>query len=148
MGIFGDGSCLVEQETDLCPDCFDPHHCNLLTITKAGKELKRETCLKNAKRCVGGEPVAATCVARGVGCGDDATGVVRDRGCHRKCPVGARPGWLSAHSVSPSKSVLHGALVWTRRVLNSQKRRFPARAGGMPPRSHAARRLSGPSRGG
>ena len=26
MEIFGDGSCLVE--TDLCSDCFDPHHCD------------------------------------------------------------------------------------------------------------------------
>jgi hypothetical protein len=106
-------------EMDLCPDCFDPHHCNLLEIMKAGKAS--EACLKNAKRCAGGEPVAATCVARGVGCGDDATGIVRDRGCHWQCPVGARPGRSSAHSVFPSKSVSHGALVWTRRVLNIQK---------------------------
>jgi hypothetical protein len=39
------------------------------------------------------------------------------------------PGRLSALSVLYSKSVLCGAFVWARRVLNSQKRRFPARAG-------------------
>ena len=33
--------------------------------------------------------------------------------------VRARPGRLSALSVSPSKSVLYGAFVWARRALNS-----------------------------
>jgi hypothetical protein len=41
-----------------------------------------------------------------------------------------RPGKLSALGVFPSKSVLYGAFVWACRVLNSQKRRFWARAGG------------------
>ena len=44
--------------------------------------------------------------------------------------VRARPGRLSAFSVSDSKSVLYGAFVWVCRALNSPKRRFPARAGG------------------
>jgi hypothetical protein len=38
------------------------------------------------------------------------------------------PGRLSALSVSLCKSVFYGAFVWARRALNSQKRRFPARA--------------------
>jgi hypothetical protein len=51
-----------------------------------------------------------------------------------KCPnwqdptVRARPGRLSALSVFLLKSILYGAFVWARRVLNRQKRRFPARA--------------------
>jgi hypothetical protein len=40
-----------------------------------------------------------------------------------------RPGRLSGLIVSHSKSVLYGAFVWARRVLNNQKWRFPARAG-------------------
>jgi hypothetical protein len=44
--------------------------------------------------------------------------------------VRALSGRLSGLSVSHSKSVLYGVWVWARRVLNSQKRRFPARAGG------------------
>jgi hypothetical protein len=44
--------------------------------------------------------------------------------------VRARPGRLSGLSVSHSKSVLYGVFVWARRVLNSPKRWFPARAGG------------------
>jgi hypothetical protein len=44
-----------------------------------------------------------------------------------RCP--GRPGRLSALSVSLYKSGLYGVFVWARRVLNSQKRRFPARAG-------------------
>ena len=43
-------------------------------------------------------------------------------------PVRARPGRLSALSVSHSESGLYGAFVWARRALNGQKRRFPARA--------------------
>jgi hypothetical protein len=42
------------------------------------------------------------------------------------CP--GRPGRLSTLSVFLCKSVLYGAFVWTHRALNSQKRRFPARA--------------------
>ena len=42
--------------------------------------------------------------------------------------VRARPGRLSALSVFHSESVFYGALVWVHRALNSQKRRFPARA--------------------
>jgi hypothetical protein len=38
------------------------------------------------------------------------------------------PGRLSALSVFHSKSCLYGAFVWARRALNSQKRRFSARA--------------------
>ena len=38
------------------------------------------------------------------------------------------PGWLSALIVFLCKSVFYGAFVWARRALNSQKRRFPARA--------------------
>ena len=41
----------------------------------------------------------------------------------------ARPGRLSALSVSHSKSVLYGAFVWAHRALNSSKWWFPARAG-------------------
>ena len=41
--------------------------------------------------------------------------------------VRPRPGWSSALSVLYSKSVLYGAFVWARRVLNGRKRRFPAR---------------------
>jgi hypothetical protein len=46
--------------------------------------------------------------------------------CSVFCP--GRPGRLSALSVSHGKSVLNGVFVWAREVLNSQKRRFPARA--------------------
>jgi hypothetical protein len=42
------------------------------------------------------------------------------------CP--GPPGRLSALSISLCKSVLYGIFVWARRALNSQKRRFPARA--------------------
>jgi hypothetical protein len=42
--------------------------------------------------------------------------------------VRARPGRLSALRVFHSKSGLYGAFVKVRRALNSQKRRFPARA--------------------
>ena len=42
--------------------------------------------------------------------------------------VRAAQGRFSALSVFLSKSVFYGAFVWARRVLNSQKRRFPARA--------------------
>ena len=42
--------------------------------------------------------------------------------------VRARPGQLSALSVSHSESVLYGAFLWARGVLNGPKRRFPARA--------------------
>ena len=42
------------------------------------------------------------------------------------CP--GPPGRLSAISVFLSKSVFYGVFVWARRALNSQRRRFPARA--------------------
>jgi hypothetical protein len=42
------------------------------------------------------------------------------------CP--GRPGRLSAIRVFLCRSVLYGTFVWARRVLNRQKRRFPARA--------------------
>ena len=42
--------------------------------------------------------------------------------------VRALPGRLSDLSVSHSKSILYGALVWARRALNRPKRRFPVRA--------------------
>ena len=42
--------------------------------------------------------------------------------------VRARRGRLSALSVFLLKSILYGAFVWARRALNSEKRRFPARA--------------------
>ena len=42
--------------------------------------------------------------------------------------VRARPGRLSALRVFHNKSGLYGAFVKARRALNSQKRRFPARA--------------------
>ena len=42
------------------------------------------------------------------------------------CP--GHPGRLSGLRVSHSKSVLYAGFVWARRGLNSQKRRFPARA--------------------
>jgi hypothetical protein len=44
--------------------------------------------------------------------------------------VRALPGRLRALSVFPSESLLYGTFVWTRRALNSRKRRFPAWAGG------------------
>jgi hypothetical protein len=54
---------------------------------------------------------------------------VARRGPSRTSPTArARPGRLSDLSVSYSKCILHGALVWARRVLSSPKRRFPARA--------------------
>ena len=40
----------------------------------------------------------------------------------------AHPGRLSGLSDFYSKPVLYGVFVWARRVLNSRKRRFPARA--------------------
>ena len=43
--------------------------------------------------------------------------------------VRTRPGRTSALRVSHSKLLLHGAFVWAHRALNSQKRRFLARAG-------------------
>ena len=43
-------------------------------------------------------------------------------------PVWARLGRLSALSVSHCKSVFYSVFVWGCRALNSQKRRFPARA--------------------
>jgi hypothetical protein len=46
----------------------------------------------------------------------------------RRVPVRATQGRLSALSVLLFKSVFYGAFVWARRALNSQKRRFPARA--------------------
>jgi hypothetical protein len=52
--------------------------------------------------------------------------------------VRARRGRLSALSVSLCKSVLYGAFVWAREVLNGQKRRFSARADD-PAALHAAR---------
>ena len=42
--------------------------------------------------------------------------------------VRAIPGRLSAISVFLCKSVFYGAFVWARMALNSQKRRFLARA--------------------
>jgi hypothetical protein len=51
--------------------------------------------------------------------------------------VRARPGQLIALSVSHSKSVLYGILLWARAALNSPKRRFPARAGRGPARVSA-----------
>jgi predicted DNA-binding WGR domain protein len=42
------------------------------------------------------------------------------------CP--GPPGRLSTLSIFLCKSVFYGAFVWARRALNSQKRRFPARA--------------------
>jgi hypothetical protein len=44
--------------------------------------------------------------------------------------VRAHPGRLSALSVFPSKSILHGVFLWARRALNRPFRRFPARAAG------------------
>jgi hypothetical protein len=60
--------------------------------------------------------------------------------------VRARPGRLSAHSVSHSKSILYVAFVWARRALNRPKRRFPARAV-MQPRAvrHSDCNRSGPA---
>jgi hypothetical protein len=55
----------------------------------------------------------------------------------RAYPVRAALERLSALSVFLCRSVFYGAFVWARRALNSQKRRFPARAVG-----HGARRLA------
>jgi hypothetical protein len=44
----------------------------------------------------------------------------------RYCP--GPPGRLSALSVFLCKSFFYGVFVWARRALNTQKRRFPARA--------------------
>jgi uncharacterized protein YbjT (DUF2867 family) len=57
------------------------------------------------------------------------------------------PGRLHALRVSHSKSVSYGAFVWARRAINSQKRRFWARAGGLS-RGCAARALAGHERQG
>jgi hypothetical protein len=54
--------------------------------------------------------------------------------------VRALPGRLSHLSVSHSKPVLHGGFVWARRALNSQNRRFPARAARRRRRRPQARR--------
>ena len=62
--------------------------------------------------------------------------------------VRARPGRLSALGLLHSKSVLYSTLVWARRVLNSPKRRFPARAvhRRLPPRAApGAQRVAFPS---
>ena len=45
---------------------------------------------------------------------------------------GPAPGCLRALSVFYSKSLFYGVFVWAHRALNSQKRRFPARAVGWP----------------
>jgi hypothetical protein len=47
---------------------------------------------------------------------------------HRDASRPGPPGRLSALRVFRCKSVFYGAFVWTRRALNSQKRRFLARA--------------------
>ena len=60
--------------------------------------------------------------------------------CCGYCP--GHPGRLSALSVFHIKSVLYGVFVWAREVLNSQKRRFPARA--VPLRGRARPRLDDP----
>ena len=52
--------------------------------------------------------------------------------------VWGRPRRLGGLSVLHSKSVLYGALVWARRALNRQKRRFPT-----PPGPARGRRLQG-----
>jgi hypothetical protein len=49
-------------------------------------------------------------------------------GCSHPMSCPGRSGRLSALSVSLCKSVFYGAFVWARRALNSQNRRFPARA--------------------
>jgi hypothetical protein len=51
---------------------------------------------------------------------------VRSSTAAQYCP--GPPGRLSALSAFLCKSVFYGAFVWARRELNSQKRRFPARA--------------------
>jgi hypothetical protein len=53
-------------------------------------------------------------------------GVCQPQLDHAICPGPSGP--LSALGIFHSKSVLCGAFVWARRVLNSQKRRFLARA--------------------
>ena len=50
------------------------------------------------------------------------------RNCSSFTPVRARPGWLSALSVSLCESVFDGAFVWVRRAVKRQKWRFPAGA--------------------
>jgi ABC-type Fe3+/spermidine/putrescine transport system ATPase subunit len=57
---------------------------------------------------------------------DLTLGIPQDE-CFGLCP--SPLGALNL-SVSHSKSVFGGSFIWTRRVLNSQKRRFPARAVG------------------
>jgi hypothetical protein len=47
-----------------------------------------------------------------------------------RCTRPGPPGRLSALSVFLFNSIFYGAFVWARRALNSQKRRFPARAVG------------------
>jgi hypothetical protein len=54
---------------------------------------------------------------------DATTGWLR---LQANCP--GHPGRLKALSVFLCKSGLYGAFVWARKALNSQKRRFPARA--------------------
>jgi hypothetical protein len=58
--------------------------------------------------------------------GSDSPQVLR--GGRLRVTVRAVLGRLSAIIVFLFRSVLHGAFVWARRALNSQKRRFPARA--------------------
>ena len=70
-------------------------------------------------------------VAQAIGecCGDRSPAPTASKHEHPSktdCP--GPPGRLSALSVFLCKSVFYGAFVWARRVLNSQKRRFPARA--------------------
>ena len=87
----------------------------------------RDRCV-NQRRCGAAVP-------------SDRDRCVNQRGCRAAVPSAeglgpsalsatrARPGWLRALSVPPSRSVLYGAFVWARRALDSQKRRVPARAG-------------------
>jgi hypothetical protein len=50
--------------------------------------------------------------------------VVEPESCHGR----AHPGRVRAVRVSHSESVSYDAFIWARRALNSQRRRFPARA--------------------
>ena len=78
--------------------------------------------------CVGGRYAGGSaymCVA----CDTGSFAGAASAHCTSCAPVRAYLGRLSAISIFLCKSVLYGAFVWAHRVLNHQKRRFPARAG-------------------
>ena len=80
------------------------------------------------RRTIRTSPVEIThvsfCGARSCSCSPRGSPLCRNS----TSPVWARPGRLSALTVSHSKSVLYDTFVWVRRALNGPVRRFPAPA--------------------